>query len=49
MLNTGNKNSRFARQNKKILTLVLFEQFFFNETKNNNPPCKLNGRSLITT
>ena len=29
-----------------ILTLVLFEKKFLNETKNHNPPFKLNGRSL---
>ena len=26
---------------------MLFENFFLYETKNLNPPCKLNGRSLI--
>ena len=36
MLNSGKKN---------ILTLV-FEKTFLNETKNHNPPCELNGRSL---
>ena len=31
-----------------ILTLVLSEKKFLNETKNHNPPpFKLNGRSLI--
>jgi hypothetical protein len=29
---------RFARQKKKILTLVLSENKFRNETKNHNPP-----------
>ena len=29
-----------------ILTLVLSEKKFLNKTKNHNPPCKLNGRSL---
>ena len=47
MLNSGKKNSRFAWQKKIILTLVLSENFFLNETKNHNPsPFKLNGRSL---
>ena len=32
----------------KILTLVLSEKKILNETKNHNPPCKLNGRSLNT-
>ena len=39
MLNSGKKNSRFARQKKRnILTLVLSETKFLNETKNHNPP-----------
>jgi len=39
MLNSGKKNSQFARQ-KKInnLTLVLSEKNYLNETKNHNPP-----------
>ena len=37
MLNSG----------KKVLPLVLSEENFLNETKNHNPPFKLNGRSLI--
>ena len=36
MLNSG----------KKVLPLVLSEENFLNETKNHNPPFKLNGRSL---
>ena len=36
MLNSG----------KNILTLVLSEKKVQNETKNHNPPFKLNGRSL---
>ena len=32
-----------------ILTLVLSEKKILNETKNHNPPFKLNGRSLSTT
>ena len=39
MLNSGEK--------KNILTLVLSEKKIRNETKNHNPPFKLNGRSLI--
>jgi hypothetical protein len=39
MLNSGEKN---------ILTLALSEKKILNETKNHNPPCKLNGRSLKT-
>ena len=46
MLNSGKKNSRFARSKKKILSLVLSEKNFLNETKNHNLPFKLNGRSL---
>jgi hypothetical protein len=33
---------------KYILTLVLSEKKILNETKNHNPPFKLNGRSLTT-
>ena len=40
MLNSGKKRK------KNILTLVLSEKKFLNETKNHNPPFKLNGRSL---
>ena len=44
MLNSGGGGN--------ILTLVLSENKFLNETKNHNPlppppPCKLNGRSLM--
>ena len=38
MLNCGKKISRFARQKKNILTLVLSEKKILNETKNHNPP-----------
>ena len=41
--------SRFARQKKYILTLVLSEKKILNETKKHNPPFKLNGRSLRWT
>ena len=47
MLNSGEKKLHFARQNKtNILTLVLSGKKILNKTKNHNPPCKLNGRSL---
>ena len=36
MLNSGKKNSRFARQN--ILTLVLSEKKILNETKKHKQP-----------
>ena len=39
MLNSGKKIN--------IPILVLSEKKFLNETKNHNPPFKLNGRSLI--
>ena len=44
MLNSGQKFRAFC--NKKILTLVLSEKKILIETKNHNPPFKLNGRSL---
>ena len=31
------------KKKKNILTLVLSEKKILNETKNHNPPCKLNG------
>ena len=46
MLNSEEKKLRFARKKKNILTLVLSEKKILNETKNHNPPFKLNGRSL---
>jgi hypothetical protein len=52
MLNSE-KKIRALRDKKEIniLTLVLSEKKFLNETKNHNPPppCKLNGRSLMHT
>jgi hypothetical protein len=45
MLNSG-KKFRALRDKKKFLTLVLSEKTILNETKNHNPPFKLNGRSL---
>ena len=53
MLNSGKKiralhdkknkysNSCVARQKKNILTLVLSEKTFLNETKNHNPPIQV--------
>ena len=45
MSNSGNK-FRALRDKKNILTLVLSGKNILNETKNHNPPFKLNGRSL---
>ena len=49
MLNSW-KKIRALRDKKNILTLVLSEKNFLNETKNHTPPplFKLNGRSLNT-
>jgi hypothetical protein len=47
MLNSGKKFRALHDQKKYILTLVLSEKKILNETKNHNPPLKLNGRSLI--
>ena len=47
MLNSGKKNLRFARQKKNSNSCVVRKKFL-NETKNHNPPFKLNGRSLRT-
>ena len=41
MLNSGKKNLHFVRQKKIILTLVLSEKNFLNETKNHNPPLQV--------
>ena len=49
MLNSGGKNFALRATKKiNILTLVLSEKKILNETKNHNPPCKLNGRSLMS-
>ena len=50
MLNSGEKKIVLCATKKiNILTLVLSEKNFLNETKNHNPPpCKLNGRSLTS-
>jgi hypothetical protein len=46
MLNSGKKFRALRDIKKNILTLVLSEKKILNETKNHNPPFKLNGRSL---
>ena len=48
MLNSGNKFRALRDKKKNILTLMLSEKIILNETKNHNPPFKLNGRSLTT-
>ena len=47
MFNSGKKICALCDKIINILTLVLSEKIFLNETKNHNPPFKLNGRSLI--
>ena len=47
MLNSGKKIALCTTKKINILTLVLSEKKILNETKNHNPPCKLNGRSLM--
>ena len=46
MLNSGKKIALRATKKINILALVLSEKKILNETKNRNPPFKLNGRSL---
>ena len=48
MINSGRKFRALRDKKINILTLVLSEKVFPNETKNYNPhpPLKLNGRSL---
>ena len=48
MLNSGKNFVLCATKILNILTIVLSEKKILNETKNNNPPFKLNGRSLRT-
>ena len=48
MLNSG-KHFRALRHNKKYSNSCVVEKFFLKETKNHNPSCKLNGRSLTNT
>ena len=45
MLNSG-KKFRALRDKKKIITRVIRKKIILNDTKNHNPPFKLNGRSL---
>ena len=47
MLNSGKQFCALRDKKIDILTLVLSEKKILNETKKHNPPCKLNGRSLI--
>ena len=47
MWNSGKKFALGATKKINILTLVTSEKKILNETKNHNPPFKLNGRSLI--
>ena len=47
MLNSRKKKFALCATKKfNILTLVLSEKKILNETKNHNPPFKLNGHSL---
>ena len=46
MLNYGKKIRALRDKKINILTLVLSEKNILNETKNHNPPFKLNGRSV---
>ena len=46
MLNSGKKNSRFARQKINILTRVVRNKNSERNKKTYPPPFKLNGRSL---
>ena len=46
MLNSVKKFRALRDKKTNILTLVLSEKKILNETKNHNPPFKLNGRSL---
>ena len=46
MLNSG-KKIRALRDKKKYSNSRVVRKKILNETKNHNPPSKLNGRSLI--
>ena len=47
MLNSGNKFHALRDKKKKYSnSRVVKKKIILNETKNHNPPCKLNGRSL---
>ena len=41
MLDSGEKNSRYATKKINMLTLVLSEKNILNETKNHNPPLQV--------
>ena len=48
MLISGRKKiSLWVTKKINILTLVLFDKRFLNETKNHNPPCQLNEYALL--
>ena len=46
MLKTAKNFALCATKKINILTLVLSDKNVLNETKNQNPPFNLNGRSL---
>ena len=46
MLNSGKNFALCATKKINILTLVSSKKKILNETKDHNPPFKLNGRSL---
>jgi hypothetical protein len=47
MLNSGKIICSSRDKQKNILTLVLSEKKILKETKNQNPTCRLNGRTLL--
>ena len=47
MLNSGEKNCALRDKKINVLTLVLSEKKFLNETKSHTPPFKLNGHSQM--
>ena len=47
MFNSEKKNSRFARQKKNILTLVLSEKKFLSEKKTIPPPTPLQVKRSV--
>ena len=49
MLNSGKKIVICMTKKINIPTLVFSEKKFQNDKKKHNPPCKLNGRSLMWT
>ena len=46
MLNSGKKFRAWRDKKNKYSNSCVVGKKFLNETKNNNPPFKLNGRSL---